>query len=147
MENKYQIPLESCSDKERQDFWSKFISDQITSSMDMKMFCHRHQLRFSQFVYWKYKKKTTKAIYKRAKKLSISKNNKGADRFIPIQVTTDLATKKHPEYGVINNEAIDKEASVEINILFKNGHKLILPSTIRESELLSIIKIAAELRC
>ena len=147
MENKYKILSESCSDKERQAFWSVVISDQITSKMEMKIFCHKYQLRFSRFLYWKYKKKTTKAIYKRAKKFSVSKNNKCLDRFIPIQVATALATKRDPESGIISNEAITKETSVEINILFKNGHKLILPSTIKESELLSIIKIAAELPC
>ncbi len=128
MKDIYKEPSESSSDHEHRGFWSRVLADQKASGIGMRNFCQQHQLNFSRFAYWKYKKKKIKS----------------ANKLVPLQITSDLPApvKEYPKDKVV----IDDEA-VGTEIVFKNGHKLILSSTTEETNLLSIIKMVAELQC
>lgn len=142
MEDLYKTPSESCGDLERRSFWASVIADQSTSGMSMVKFCHMHRLKFTTFRDYKYRKLNTETTSRNINddnSLKYIQNDKDVPRFIPLQVATSVSANKCQK-----NEAVAAEVA-EIKIVFKNGHKLILPST--ETHLLSIIKIVGELRC
>ena len=136
MENLYQVPVASCSDTEHRAFWAKVISDQKASNVSIKKFCRQHQLNFSALHYWKYKKQKIKATH-----ACNGKSNNSAARFIPLQIAADMSNgechKTEPTYS----------KPQEIQIVFKNNHKLILPLIIPEASLLLIVKAVAGLQC
>jgi hypothetical protein len=129
MESQYQMPTKPCSKAKIHDFWSKIIADQISSEMDMQRFCSQHQLKFTSLRYWKYTSKIGKAICKNARK----GNSIEPARFIPLQITNianDTASKTNSEFR-------------EVQLIFNNGHRLILPIVISEANLSMIIKVVA----
>ena len=142
MENIYQIPSKFCSDSERQNFWAKVIADQIASGMGSERFCQHHQINFSAFHYRKYKKAKANCILS---KNTIRPKNKQCDKdtakFISLQIAADIPSNEHHKDAAINVQ--DKK----VEIIFKNGHKMILPLVISETNLLLVIKILGGLQC
>ena len=142
MEDLYQIPSKSCSDSKRRAFWAKTIADQSTSGLSMVKFCESHGLKFSTFKGYKYTRQKIKAVRCNTnnynKSIGIQKADTTVAKFIPLQITADAATNKYPKKEIADETA-------EIKIVFKNNHRLFLPSTLTEIYLLSIIKIVAEL--
>jgi hypothetical protein len=134
MESLYQIPSESCSNLERRAFWDKIIIDQSTSGLSLVKFCQLHQLKFTTFRSYKYKKTKAKAAICRS-----DNKDKSTARFVPLQIAADVSVNKYPK-----DEAVDNKVT-EIKVTLKNGHKLILPLAISETSLLLIIKMVAEL--
>ena len=132
MESLYQIPSESCSNLERRAFWDKVIIDQSTSGLSLVKFCQLHQLKFTTFRSYKYKK--TKAAICHS-----DNKDKSTNRFVPLQIAADVSVNKY-----LKDEAVDNKVT-EIKVTLKNGHKLILPLAISETSLLLIIKMVAEL--
>jgi len=144
MENLYQTPSESCSSSERWDFWVKVIADQSTSGISTKKFCKLHQLKYTTFKGYKYKRKKKKINRSNASNKSVVKNIQSdncSNKFVQLQIATEVPVNEH-----YKNEPVCNEAS-EIHIVFKNKHKMILPSSLTETHLLSIVKIVAELQC
>ena len=141
MENLYQIPSKSCSNSKRRAFWDRVITDQSASGLSLVKFCQLHGLKFSTFKGYKYPKRKAKPRRSTSyrNRLSNIRKDKNTAKFIPLQIATKVSTIESPK-------AIDNKVT-EIKIVFKNDHKLILPPTITETYLLSIIKIVAELRC
>ena len=136
MESLYQVPATSCSDTEHRIFWAKVISDQKASGTSIKKFCRQHQLNFSALHYWKYRKQKIKAAH-----VCSGKSNNNAARFIPLQIAEDM-----PNDECHKNEPAHSKPQ-EIQIVFKNNHKLILPLIIPEASLLLIVKVVAGLQC
>jgi hypothetical protein len=142
MENIYQIPSNFRSDTERQIFWAKVVADQIASGMGAERFCQQHQINFSKFHYWKYYK--IKPDFSHSNSISKPKSkqyDKGAAKFISLQVAADIPSNEHPKDGIVDVQ--DKK----VEILFKNGHKMILPLVISETNLLLLVKIVGGLQC
>ena len=143
MEDLYRIPSKSCSNLKRRAFWAKAIVDQSVSGLSLVKFCNLHGLKFSTFKGYKYARKKIKAVRCNTndynKLIGIQKDTTVA-KFIPLQITADVATNKYPKKEIADEAA-------EIKIVFKNNHRLFLPSTLTEIYLLSIIKIVAELQC
>ncbi len=138
MESLYQVPTKSCSDSEHRIFWARVMSDQKTSGIGLKEFCRRHQLNFSALHYWKYKKQKIKATHGRDdRNMKNQQSNNDAARFIPLQISTSTSVSDHRK--------IESNKTPEIQIVFKNNHKLILPLTIPEASLFLIVKIIANL--
>ena len=142
MEISYQVPAKSCSDIEHRVFWARVIVDQKASGMGIKEFCSQYQLSFSAMHYWKYKKQKTKIThnYNYHKTKSLQSNNVVAG-FIPLQMVAETPAGTHHKNESVYNSV------VEIQIVFKNGHRLVLPLATPEANLLLIIKAVAELRC
>jgi hypothetical protein len=138
MNNTYQAPSESCNDKEKKSFWVKVVTDQIASQMGAEKFCQQHQLNFSSFHYWKYRK--FKLLTNNSNNFSKNRNrkrNKDIAKFIPLEITPD---------GSHKNQIVDIQ-SKEVVIIFKNGRKIIIPLVITEPNLLLLIKTVGELLC
>ncbi len=135
MESIYQIPQKFFDDVEQKNFWLKLIADQKASSLSIKKFCEQHQISFSTFSYWKYRKNKPDSNVNN----SISKaKNKQADKevakFIPLQVVPDITPAR--SYQEANADVQDGK----IEIAFKNGHKILLPGVISDTNLLLLIK-------
>jgi hypothetical protein len=142
MEPIYQIPQKFSDDVEQKNFWLKLIVDQKASGLSIKKFCEQHQISFSTFSYWKYRKNKPGSSVNN--NISISKaKNKQADKdiakFIPIQVTTGVPPARNHQEAVV--DCRDRK----IEIAFKNGHKIILPLVISDTNLLLFIKAVGEL--
>jgi hypothetical protein len=142
MENTYQIPSNFCSDAEQQAFWAKVVADQIASGMGSEKFCRHHQINFSTFHYRKYKKNNSSYVLSKNNiKPKSEQRDKDVSKFISLQVATDIPSNMcHKENAV---DAQDKK----IEIVFKNGHKVILPLVISETNLSLLIKIIGGLQC
>jgi hypothetical protein len=144
MSSTYQIPAKSSSDSIHQAFWAEVVVDQSTSGMGMRRFCKHHQLSYSVFNYWKYVKQKTKVAYNANNNCAANiPNDRDVGKFIPLQIANTVSAG-----ACTKNEAVSfcGEAS-EIKIIFKNEHKLVLPLTTSEANLLLIIKAVAGLRC
>lgn len=142
MENRYQIPSGSCDEVEQQNFWSKVVDDQIASGMGAERFCQHYQINFSSFHYRKYKKiKANCILSKNAIKPKNKQCDKDSAKFISLQVAADIPSNEHHKDGIV--DAQDKK----VEILFKNGHKIILPLVISETNLLLLIKTIDGLQC
>jgi hypothetical protein len=144
MENLYQIPSESCGGSKRRDFWAKVMMDQSASGVSAKKFCNLHQLKYSTFKGYKYRRQKNKIKRRDINNKPVVNNIQSdncAARFIPLQIATAIPANEYSK-----NEPICHEIS-EIQIVFKNKHKLLLSSTIPEASLLLIIKVVAELKC
>jgi len=150
MESLYKIPSKSCSNKKRQVFWSQVMADQIASGISMIKFCQLHGLKYTTFKSHRYSRKNIKKhsdLYndnKLKSKQNKNANENGIDKFIPLQIVTDKSENKLSDM-TIKEDVIDKSAD-EINIVFKNGHKVILPPVVVEKDnLLQLIKTVAGL--
>ena len=135
MENIYQIPSGFCNDTEQRNFWVKVVGDQEASGLGAKTFCQQHQINFSKFHYWKYCKIkpdfcNSNVISKPRKK----QHDKEVAKFISLQIADDMPSNDQPKDAAINVQ--DKK----VEIVFKNGHKIILPLIIFEANLLLLIK-------
>jgi hypothetical protein len=140
MENIYKVPATSCSDSDHRIFWARVMSDQKASGISIKKFCHQHQLNFSALHYWKYKKQKIKATNSHNdRNVQRPQSNNNATKFIPLQISTSTPVSDHHK--------IESNKTSEIQIVFKNNHKLILPSTTPEASLLLVIKAVAGLQC
>jgi len=142
MESLYQIPSESCDDSEQRIFWAKVAADQIASGMGAEKFCQYHQVNFSKFHYWKYSKirllsNGTGSISKQENR----KHDKDPAKFIPLQIATDA-----PSNRCHKNEAISSQVK-EVVIVFKNGHKIILPLVVSKTNLSLLVEIVGGLQC
>ena len=135
MESIYKFPSKSCDDVEHRNFWIKVIADQKACSLGIKRFCEQHQIKFSTFTYWKYKKNKLDSNFNN--KINKTKNkqvDKDVDKFIPLQIAADMSpAESHQEEDM---DAQDRE----IEIAFKNGHKIILPLVVSDTSLLLLIK-------
>jgi hypothetical protein len=142
MENRYQIPSISCDEVEQQNFWAKVVADQIASGMGAEKFCQRHQINFSTFHYRKYKKTNSSCVLSKDSIRPKSKQrDKDVSKFISLQVAADI-----PSNGCHKENTIDVQDK-KIEIVFKNGHKVILPLVISETNLSLLIKIIGGLQC
>lgn len=142
MEKLYQIPSESCDEAEQRGFWAKVIADQIASCKGAEKFCQQHQLNFSAFHYWKYSK--IRLLTNDTNHISKQKNrqhDKDATKFVQLQVAVDTPSNEYHK-----NETVGGQAK-EIVIIFKNGHKIILPLAPSEANLLLLIKTVGSLQC
>jgi len=142
MENIYQIPSNFCNDVEQQKFWAKVVDNQIASGMGAEKFCQRHQINFSKFHYWKYSK--IKPNFSQSNSINKQKNkqpDKDVAKFISLQVAADI-----PSNGYHKENAVDAQDK-KVEIVFKNGHKVILPLMISETNLSLLIKIIGGLQC
>ncbi len=141
--NIYQVPSSFRDEHEEKVFWSKIMADQKRSGMGMRQFCRQHQISFSRLAYWKYNKKRKKKTISRQKNnlnniRQDTDTNNTNDRFVPLQITSDLSFDKH-------NREISKDKNAQAEILFKSGHKLILPLPVKEGYLFSVIKMLSRL--
>jgi hypothetical protein len=142
MENRYQIPSISCDEAVQQNFWAKVVADQIASGMGAEKFCQRHQINFSTFHYRKYKKTHSSCVLsKNSIRPKSEQRDKNVAKFISLQVAADIPSSDHYKEKVI--DAQDKK----VEIVFKNGHKVILPLVISETNLLLLIKTIGGLQC
>ena len=132
MDKVYQVPQKFRDKHEEQNFWLKAITDQIASNVGAEKFCQKHQINFSTFTYWKYKKKEfSSKINNDIIKAKNKQSDKDVARFIALQVADDVQSKEKD----IN--AQDKKTE----IVFKNGHKMILSSATFETNLLLLVKV------
>lgn len=143
MENRYQIPSGSCDEIERQNFWAKAFADQIASGMGAERFCQHHQINFSAFHYRKYKKTKANCILSKnpIRPKSKQQDDKDVAKFVSLQIAADIPSNEYHKDGTVDIQ--DKK----VEILFKNGHKMILPLAISETNLLLLIKIVGGLQC
>lgn len=141
MENLYQIPSESCDDAEQRIFWAKVTADQIASGMGAEKFCQHHQVNFSKFHYWKYSKIRLLSNNTSSGKQEKRKRDKSSAKFIPLQITTDIPSNKCHKKEVVSSQA------KEVVVIFKNGHKIILPLVVSETNLSLLVEIVGGLQC
>jgi hypothetical protein len=142
MENVYKTPSESCDVTKLQNFWANVADDQIASGIGAEKFCQQHQINFSQFHYWKYRK--IKPNFSNGNDISKPRKkqgNKDAAKFISLQIAADIPSNENLKDRIVDVQ--DKT----VEILFKNGHKMILPLAISETNLLLLIKIVAGQQC
>lgn len=131
----YQPPSGPCSNSERQFFWDKIVDEQNAGGANMKKFCNLHKPKISTYRGYKYRKQNTKI---NCCDITNSSND-CTDKFIQLQTAA-----KDPIHEHHKNEF--DEAS-EIQVVFKNEHRLVLPLLTSGANLLLIIKAVAELRC
>ncbi len=129
----YQPPSGPCSASERQFFWDKIVDDQNAGGANMKKFCNLHKLKISTYRGYKYRRQNTKINC-----CNITNNNNYTDKLVPLQIATAPIHEHH------KNEF---DGASEIQIVFKNENRLVLPLLISEASLLLIVKAVAELRC
>jgi hypothetical protein len=127
MENLYQIPSKPSSKSERNAFWTRVITDQIASGMDMTEFCRRHQLKFSMFRYWKYRSKIGKSICDK----NGAGENESIAKFIPLQFTSKEVYVEQPQKET--KEKADDRVT-EIKIVLNGGHDLVITIRNRKNE-------------
>jgi hypothetical protein len=135
MESIYQLPSKSCDNVEHRNFWLKVIADQKASSLGTKIFCEQHQINFSTFTYWKYKK--NKSYSSLNNNISEAKNKqlgKDVPKFIPLQIAADIPSTESHQEGTVDTQ------NRKIEIIFNNGHKIILPLVISDTNLLLLIR-------
>jgi len=157
MEKTYQIPARgSCSPRERQGLWQQIIADQESSGLKMTRFCEEHQLNLSTFKQWKYflqqdnkKRDDRNHECKIDKEERKEQNGKLTTRFVPLQITANnLLTDEHSED---KNNKVKAEGVIEsvtrMEIVFKNGHSIIMPSIVTAEELMVLIEQVAKLAC
>lgn len=158
METKYQLPAKFSNKLERQDFWAKIFADQAVSGLSAKKFCKLNQLLYSTYKGNKYrtdlkikaKTKTEQSITVAKSKISNMQYNNHAIKFLPLQITANDAISQDTRPAVIDQCKLTTTAyntTPEILIIFKNNHRLILPATIPEAQLLAIINSVAGLLC
>lgn len=143
-ENRYQLPENFTDSVEEQRFWRKVVADQVESRLGNKKFCEQHKLSFIKFRYWKYSKIRPDCIDAGNKTAKVLKQYPGkkVNKFISLQIS--------PEGGIVNQAAqniIVGKSSREIEVIFKNGHKIKLPEGITENNLALLIREVGELRC
>ncbi len=138
MNNTYQVPSRFLDEHEEKKFWSKIMADQKRSGMGMSQFCQLHQISFPRLTYWKYTKRKKRSLSKQKKSLNNVRQDTDPNKFVPLQITSNLPFNEH-------DKEIGKDENVMTKILFKNGHKLILSSSIKEVHLLSVIKMLSRL--
>lgn len=153
METIYQTPSESCDASELQNFWIKVVDDQIASGMGAERFCQQYQINFSQFHYWKYSKiKPNSSRSNGASQLRSKQHDKDAVKFVSLQIANvpaDVSSDKAedtPSNDLHKEDAIDSQDQ-KIEIVFKNSHRVILPSVISGTNLVLLIKTVGELQC
>ena len=158
VETKYQIPAKFGNKLERQDFWAKIFADQAVSGLSAKKFCQLNQLLYSTYKGNKYrtdleiklKTKVERNITTTKSKISNMQYNNHATKFLPLQITASDATSQDAHPTVIDQCKLittTYNTTSDIQIIFKNDHRLILPATIPEAQLLSIINYVAGLLC
>jgi len=158
METKYQLPVKFCNKLERQDFWAKIFADQAVSGLSAKKFCKLNQLLYSTYKGNKYrtdlkikaKTKTERSMIVAKSKISDMQYNNHTTKFLPLQITANDAISQDASPAVIDQcklTATTYNAAPEIQIIFKNNHRLILPATTPEAQLLAIINSLASLLC
>ncbi len=138
MNSIYQVPSIFPDEHEEKKCWSKILVAQRRSGMGMRQFCQHHQISFPRLAYWKYKKRKKRSTSKQKKNPNNRRQDTGAKKFVPLQITRDLSFDEY-------NREISKDKNVTTEILFKNGHKLIQLSPIKEAYLFSVIKMLSEL--
>ncbi|EKD46032.1 MAG: hypothetical protein ACD_69C00041G0003 [uncultured bacterium] len=139
--NRYQIPSSFNGIAEQRNFWTKIVEDQIASGMGAEKFCEQHQITFTKFHYWKYSKIRPDCI-------SSNENNKTKNQCQNRDVAKFVSLKIAPGKRTINHQEINGIAEQNtklIEIIFKNGHKIIWPSVISDTNLLLLIKAVGEL--
>ncbi|CAL7961852.1 conserved hypothetical protein [Gammaproteobacteria bacterium] len=143
MERLYQIPAESCDVIELQKFWTRVAGDQMASGMGAERFCQQHQINFSKFHYWKYRKvKPNSSHDSGISNPKDRQDDKDVAKFISLQVAVDKSSNECQEERITANH---EDRAVEI--VFKNGHKIILPLVISEANLSLLIKTVGGLQC
>jgi hypothetical protein len=155
METIYQLPTKFCSKLKRKAFWAKVFVDQATSGLSAKKFCTLHQLPYSTYKGSKYrigrKARTQRSDTAATKnKISDIQQDNCTTKFLPLQITANSTASQDACPAVIDQykpvTTIDNTI-LEIQIIFKNKHRLILPATTPEAQLLSIINAVAGLLC
>lgn len=143
--NKYQISFGTNELAEQRSYWAKVVEDQIASGMGAEKFCELHQVNFTKFHYWKYSKIRPSCIGAAAKKnpkIVRKCRDKKINKFIALQIS--------PDQAIVNQQAQNITAdrsSKAIEVIFKNGHKIMVPETITEVNLSVLIKVVGELPC
>jgi hypothetical protein len=144
MGNVYQASSGSHDDVEQQNFWLRTVSEQNASGIGLKRFCQQHKISFSKLKYWKYVKQKIKPVSDSVNDVDKQKHTqdeKAAAKFIPLQIATDAPPDECPTKEV----AVSRDKTVEI--IFRSGHKIILPLVISDANLLLLIKIVSGLKC
>lgn len=144
MQTTYQVPVKFCTNVERRMFWYKILADQNTSGMSMKKFCRLHQLKYSTFKGYKYRKQNIENTVDNIKNNNL-KRKSNTTKFIPLQITNDALISK-TKCSKSENKVSDNNLT-EIKIVLNNGNKILIPQSISEASLLLLIKTISELQC
>ena len=144
MQTTYQVPVKFCTNAERRMFWCKILADQNTSGMSMKKFCRLHQLKYSTFKGYKYRKQNAENTIDDIENNNVKRKSNTA-KFIPLQITNDALISK-TKCSKSENKVSDSNLT-EIKIIFNNGNKIFVPQSISEASWLLLIKIISELKC
>lgn len=102
------------------DEWVKLIAEYETSGLSQKEFVSKHDVSFSTFQYW---------LYRRSKKLSVESGS--ATRFLPVQVVDSAAPRARRD---------DELAQVEIELPSGVRVRLAAPSARYVGELVAALK-------
>lgn len=144
-ENPYQFPENFNGVAKEREFWAEMVADQLASGMGAENFCKENKLNFSKFHYWKYSKIRPDSIGAAANKnpkIIRQCQDKKINKFISLQIS--------PDQAIVNQQAknitVDR-SSEAIEVIFKNGHKIIVPETITGVNLSLLIKVIGELLC
>lgn len=144
-ESRYQVPKNFSNVAEERTFWAKIIADQLASGMGSEKFCKQQQVNFSKFHYWKYAKVRPDCIgaaTNKTTKLVKQCQDKKINKFVSLQIS--------PKQAVVNNQQTQNNtvrSSETIEVIFKNGHKIIVPEAITSDNLSLLIKAVGELQC
>jgi formylmethanofuran dehydrogenase subunit D len=153
METKYQLPEKFCNQLERKTFWAELFINQAASGLSAKKFCKLYQIPYSTYKGNRYKvepKVKTQQGGIAKNKISAMQHNNHVAKFLPLQITANDVINQNTNPTMIDQGkpiTTTYDTTSEIQIIFKNGHRLILPVTISEVQLLSIINSVASLLC
>lgn len=142
-EKRYQVPENFSGVAEEREFWVKIVADQVASGIGAETFCEQHKLNFSRYHYWKYRKIRPDyigTIAKKNPKIKRACQDKKVNKFIALQISPEPASIKQQT----RNMLADRDSKT-LEILFKNGHKIIVSEAIIEINVL--IKAVGELGC
>jgi hypothetical protein len=131
--NIYQVPSKFHNEAKQRSFWIKVICDQIASGIGAEKFCKQHQINLSKFSYWKYSKIRPDGVCGHTtNKMNNPQDDKDQTKFISLQIATDKTPIDCPK--------ADDRSSEVLEIIFKNGNKVILPAMLLETNLLLLVQ-------
>ena len=135
MEHKYQLPAKFSNKIERKTFWAKIFADQAASGLSAKRFCRLHQLPYSTYKGNKYQAKP--------------KADKAAAKFLALELVVPNKTLDTVIADNLASAANTHQTTMtaEIQIIFNNNHRIVLPLATADAQLLVIIKTVAGLLC
>ena len=127
MDNSNQISLQNSSDiLEKRSFWEQEVLAHKESGKTMKEFCSGRQLPYTTFRYHKYKQWE----YKKKHANNPASKRETASKFIPLQIISNHVPISEPT------------KNIDIKIVFKNRHSVVMPASDLEAAFFIIKKVA-----